>query len=46
MIIDEYLMFINYLLSIMIYEKKTRTKTGYPKHRADDCFQYSYFTAV
>ncbi len=38
--------FINDLLSSIIYEKKTRTKTGYPEHRDDDCFQYSYFSSV
>lgn len=35
--------FINYLLSIIIYEKKTRTETHYLKHRANDCFQHSHF---
>ncbi len=38
-------LFINYILQTIIYEKKTRTKTGYPEHRTDDCFQYSYITA-
>lgn len=38
--------FINYLLQRIIYEKKTRTKIGYPEHRTDACFQYSYITAL
>jgi len=36
---------INYHLSIIIYEKKARTKTDYPKHRTNAGIQYPYFTA-
>lgn len=38
-------LFINYLFQNIIYEKKARTKTGYPKHRANDRFQYSHIIA-
>jgi hypothetical protein len=44
MIIDGYL-HSSIIFSIIIYEKKTRTKTDYPEHRINDCFQYSCFTS-
>ncbi len=36
---------INYLLSIIIYEKETRAKTYHTERGAYDRFQYSYFIA-
>ncbi len=38
-------LFSNYLFSIITYEKETRTKTDYPEHRINDCFQYSHLTS-
>lgn len=38
-------LFINYLLSIIIYEEATRTETNYPEFWTDDfvqCANYSF----
>lgn len=39
-------LFINYLLSMIMYEKETRTKANHFKPRTSDCIQYSYFPVV